>query len=171
MGQITHLLAVVGVRAVKELDAGEGAGELAAAGDPRDGGALIEQEGGLEEVDPLLLDEAHTQHLALLLIWYELGWQHLMPTTIHMCCLSPSFSDHSLTHVVNHNAPLQHTSAIDLQRHLARQALCQTFSSTSANAAVKQQKFITSAYLLLPLTFFCPYQSFLTSWNIRKKKT
>ena len=78
---MAHLLAVVGVGAVEELDAGERAGELAAAGDPGDGGALIKQEGGLEEVDALLLNEAHAQHLALLLIRYELGRQHLMPTT------------------------------------------------------------------------------------------
>ena len=73
----THLLAEVCVRAIEELDAGEGAGELAAARDPGDGGALIEEVGGLEELDALLLDEAHPQHLALLLIRDQLRWQHL----------------------------------------------------------------------------------------------
>lgn len=87
-GICAHLLAVVGVWPVEELDAGEGAGELAAAGDPGDGGALVEEEGGLEEVDALLLDEAHAQHLALLLIRYELRRQHLAPKTPHH--LSPS---------------------------------------------------------------------------------
>lgn len=69
----TDLLAVVGVRSVEELDAGEGAGELAAAGDPADGGALVKEEARVEELDALLLDEAHAQHLALLLIRNQLG--------------------------------------------------------------------------------------------------
>ena len=73
----TDLLAVVGVRAIEELDAREGAGELAAAGDPGDGGALVKEEAGVEELDALLLDEAHTQHLALLLIGNQLCGQHL----------------------------------------------------------------------------------------------
>ncbi len=74
---VAYLLAVVGVRSVEELDAREGASELAATGDPRNGGALIEQEAGVEELDPLLLDESHTQHLALLLVRNQLSRQHL----------------------------------------------------------------------------------------------
>lgn len=74
------LLAVVGVWAVEELDAGEGAGELAAAGDPGNGGALVKKEAGVEELHALLLDQPHPQHLALLLIGNQLGWQHLQPT-------------------------------------------------------------------------------------------
>ena len=73
----TDLLAVVGVRAIEEFDAGEGAGELATAGDPGDGGALVKKEAGVEELDALLLDEAHTQHLALLLVGNQLSGQHL----------------------------------------------------------------------------------------------
>lgn len=72
-----HLLSKVRVRAVEELDAREGAGQLAAAGDPGDCGALVEQVGGLEELHALLLDEAHPQHLALLLIRDQLCGQHL----------------------------------------------------------------------------------------------
>lgn len=77
VGLYTDLLAVVGVRAVEELDAREGASELAAAGDPGDSGALVEEEAGVEELDALLLDEAHAQHLALLLVRDQLCGQHL----------------------------------------------------------------------------------------------
>lgn len=76
----TDLLAVVCVRPVKELDAGKGAGEFAATGDPGNGRALIKEKAGVEELDALLLDEAHTQHLALLLIGNELSGQHLHVT-------------------------------------------------------------------------------------------
>lgn len=72
-----HLLAVVGVWSIEELNAGEGTCELAAARDPRNGGALVKKEAGVEELDALLLNEAHSQYLALLLIRDELGWQHL----------------------------------------------------------------------------------------------
>ncbi len=75
---LAYLLAVVGVRSIEELDAGEGAGELTAAGDPGNGGALIEQEAGVEELDALLLDESYSQHLALLLVRDQLGGQHLL---------------------------------------------------------------------------------------------
>ena len=86
---VAYLLAIVGVRSIEELDAREGASELAATGDPRDGGALVEQEAGVEELDPLLLDESHTQHLALLLIRNQLSRQHLpchtRLGTAHVC--------------------------------------------------------------------------------------
>ena len=71
------LLAVVGVWAVEELDAGEGAGELAAAGNPGNGGPLVKEEAGVEELHTLLLDQPHPQHLALLLVGDQLGGQHL----------------------------------------------------------------------------------------------
>ena len=76
-GSSAHLLPKVCVGAIEELDAGKGAGQLAAAGDPGDGGALVEQVGGLEELDALLLDEAHPQYLALLFIGDQLRGQHL----------------------------------------------------------------------------------------------
>ena len=72
-----HLLAKVSVRAVLEFDAGEGAGELAAAGNPGNGAALIKEVGGVIQLDALLLDHPHSQHLALLLTGDELGGQHL----------------------------------------------------------------------------------------------
>ncbi len=72
-----HLLAEISVGAVLELDARERAGELAATGDPGDGAALVEEVGGVVQLHALLLDHAHPQHLALLLIGNELGWQHL----------------------------------------------------------------------------------------------
>ena len=83
---VAYLLAIVGVRSVEELDAREGASELAATGDPRDGGSLIEQEAGVEELDPLLLDESHTQHLALLLIRDQLSRQHLPHQARYIAC-------------------------------------------------------------------------------------
>lgn len=90
----TDLLAIVGVRPIEELDAGEGAGELAAARDPRDGGALVEEEAGVEELDTLLLDEAHTQHLALLLVRNQLRGQHLqappLPCSLAALCMGPT---------------------------------------------------------------------------------
>ena len=73
----THLLAIVGVGAVEHLDAGVGAGELAAAGDPRDGGPLVKEVGGVKQLLALLLDQAHAQDLALLLVGHQLGGQHL----------------------------------------------------------------------------------------------
>ena len=72
-----HLLAVVCVRAVVELNAGEGARDLAATWDPGDGGALVEEVDGVEELLALLLDEAHAQHLALLLVGDQLRGQYL----------------------------------------------------------------------------------------------
>ena len=72
-----HLLAVVGVGAVVELDAGEGARDLAAAGDPGDGGPLVEEVHRVEELLALLLDEAHAQDLALRLVWDQLRGQDL----------------------------------------------------------------------------------------------
>ena len=72
-----YLLSVVGVRPIEELDPWEGAGELTTTGDPRNGGALVKQEAGVEELDALLLDQAHSQNLALLLIWDQLSGQHL----------------------------------------------------------------------------------------------
>ena len=80
---MAYLLAIVGVWAIKELDAGEGAGELAAAGDPADGGALVKEEAGVEQLDALLLNQAHTQHLALLLVRDQLCWQHLQKSLNH----------------------------------------------------------------------------------------
>ena len=71
------LLTVVVVGAVVNLHAGVAAGELAAAGDPRDGGTLIEEESGVEQLLALLLDETHAQDLALLLVGDELGGEHL----------------------------------------------------------------------------------------------
>ena len=82
----TDLLAIVGVRTIEKLDAREGAGELSAAGDPRDGGALVKEEAGVEELDAFLLDEAHAQHLALLLIRDQLCGQHLQ-AHIHVAAL------------------------------------------------------------------------------------
>ena len=84
-----YLLAIVGVRSIEELDAREGASELATTGDPGDGGSLVKQEAGVEELDTLLLDESHTQHLALLLIRNQLSRQHLpchtKLATSHVC--------------------------------------------------------------------------------------
>jgi len=86
---MAYLLAVVGVRSIEELDARERASKLAATGNPRDGGSLVEQEAGVEELDTLLLDESHTQHLALLLIRNQLSRQHLPRHTrlgtLHVC--------------------------------------------------------------------------------------
>lgn len=72
-----HLVVVVRVWAVGELDAREGAGQLAAAGHPRDGGALVEQEGGVEEFMAFLLHHAGAEDLALGVVGDELGGQHL----------------------------------------------------------------------------------------------
>lgn len=72
-----HFVVVVRVGAVGELDAREGAGQLAAAGHPRDGGALVEQEGRVEELEALLLHHACAQDLALGVAGDELGGQHL----------------------------------------------------------------------------------------------
>ena len=55
---------------------GEGAGQLAAAGDPADGRALVKEVGGVEQLLALLLDQAHAQVLALL-VGDELRGQHL----------------------------------------------------------------------------------------------
>lgn len=86
---VAYLLAIVGVRSIEEFDAREGASELAAAGNPRDGGSLVKQEAGVEELDTLLLDESHTQDLALLLIRNQLSGQHLpchtRLGTLHVC--------------------------------------------------------------------------------------
>ena len=81
-GILPYLLSIVGVRPIEELDAGEGAGELTTTWNPRNGGALVKQEAGVEELDALLLDQAHSQNLALLLIWDQLSGQHLP----HTCC-------------------------------------------------------------------------------------
>ena len=67
------------IRAVVELDAGERAGELAAARDPRDGGALIEEVHRVHGLVLVGLDHLHAEDLALLLIGDELRWQHLHP--------------------------------------------------------------------------------------------
>ena len=85
---MAHLLAIVGVWPIEELDAWEGAGQLAAAGDPVDGGALVEQVGRVEELHTLLLDHAHTQHLALLLVRNQLGGQHLCVRGLVKCSCS-----------------------------------------------------------------------------------
>lgn len=65
-----------GVGAVVELDAGEAACQLAAARDPADGAALVKQVDGVKQLLALLLDQAHTQDLALV-IRDKLGGQHL----------------------------------------------------------------------------------------------
>ena len=75
--QKPYLLAIVSVWAVEELDTGEGAGQFASTRDPVDGGALIKQVGWVEKFDALLLNHAHSQHLALLLVRDQLCWQHL----------------------------------------------------------------------------------------------
>uniref|UniRef100_A0A1J3DGT8 Uncharacterized protein n=2 Tax=Noccaea caerulescens TaxID=107243 RepID=A0A1J3DGT8_NOCCA len=75
--QHRHLLAVVSVGAVEHLDAGEGAGQLAAAGDPGHGGALVKQVDRVEQLLAVLHDQAHAQDLALLLVGHQLGGQHL----------------------------------------------------------------------------------------------
>ena len=72
-----NLLAEEGVGAVEELDAGVGARELAAAGDPGDGGALVEEVGRVEVLDTLLHDHAHAQDLALVVVGDELRGEHL----------------------------------------------------------------------------------------------
>ena len=71
------LLAKEGVGAVEELDARVRAGELAAAGDPRNGGALVEEVGGVEVLDTLLHDHANAEDLALVVVGDELGGEHL----------------------------------------------------------------------------------------------
>mmetsp|Transcript_1364 Transcript_1364/g.2031 ORF Transcript_1364/g.2031 Transcript_1364/m.2031 type:complete len:261 (-) Transcript_1364:656-1438(-) len=75
--QYGHLLAEEGVGAVEELDARVRARKLAATGDPRDGGALIEQVGGLKIVHTLLHDHAHAQDLTLVVVGDELRGEHL----------------------------------------------------------------------------------------------
>lgn len=87
--KIGYLLAKVGVRPVLELDAGERASELAAAGNPGDGAALIEEVGGVVQLDALLLNHAYPEHLPLLLIWDELGWQHLSWHIMGLCQPQP----------------------------------------------------------------------------------
>ena len=62
---------------VVELDARERARQLAPARDPRDRRALVEQERRAEQLLALLLDQAHPQDLALLLVGHELRRQHL----------------------------------------------------------------------------------------------
>ncbi len=102
---VAYLLAIVGVRSIEELDAREGASELAATGNPRDGGSLVKQEAGVEELDTLLLDESHTQHLALLLIRNQLSGQHLpchtRLGTLHVC--------HTCNGVLGSNICLKHS--------------------------------------------------------------
>ena len=51
--------------------------ELAAAGDPRNGGALVEEVGGVEVLDTLLHDHANAEDLALVVVGDELGGEHL----------------------------------------------------------------------------------------------
>lgn len=56
---------------------GEGAGQLAAAGDPGHGGALVKQVHRVKQLLAVLHDQAHAQDLALLLVGHQLGGQHL----------------------------------------------------------------------------------------------
>mmetsp|Transcript_5430 Transcript_5430/g.18886 ORF Transcript_5430/g.18886 Transcript_5430/m.18886 type:complete len:398 (-) Transcript_5430:65-1258(-) len=79
-----HLLAVPRVRAVEELDARVRARELAAARDPADGRALVVQVHGVKELDALLLDHAHAQDLALVVVRDELRGQHLEDDVAHL---------------------------------------------------------------------------------------
>ena len=72
-----NLLTEEGVGSVEELDARVRAGQLAAAGDPRDGGALVEKVGGVKVLDTLLHDHAHAEDLALVVVGDELGGEHL----------------------------------------------------------------------------------------------
>ena len=62
-----YLLAEVLIRAIEELDAGEGARQLAAAGDPRDGRSVVKEVHRLHLLPLFFLDHAHTEDLALLL--------------------------------------------------------------------------------------------------------
>lgn len=75
--QHAHLLTIVVVRAIVHLNAGETASELAAAGDPADGRAFIEQEGRVKQLLALLLDETHAQNLTLSLVGYQLSGKYL----------------------------------------------------------------------------------------------
>lgn len=72
-----HLVAIVGVWPVEELDAGVRACELASAGNPGDRGALVEEVDGLEEWHTLLHHHAYPQDLPFVVVGDELSGQHL----------------------------------------------------------------------------------------------
>jgi hypothetical protein len=79
------------VRAVVELDARERAGKLAAARDPGDGGALVEEVHRVN-LAVLLLDHAHTKDLAFLLVREELGGEDLRRTITYLRLCFPKSS-------------------------------------------------------------------------------
>lgn len=72
-----HLIVEIRVGAVGELDARVRAGQLATAGHPRDGAALIKEVAGVEVLHSLLLHETSAEDLSLLIIGDELGGEHL----------------------------------------------------------------------------------------------
>lgn len=76
-GATGYLVGVVGVRAVRELDAGVRAGQLPAAGDPGNGGAFVEEVDGAEVLHPFLHDQPHAQHLSFVVVGDQQGRQNL----------------------------------------------------------------------------------------------
>lgn len=65
------------LRAVAELNAWEAACEFSAAGDPRDGGALIKEVHRVEGVQILSLDHADLEDFAFALIGDQVRGKHL----------------------------------------------------------------------------------------------
>src|SRR5579883_3384828 len=68
---------VVNIGAVMHPNTGVGAGELASAGNPIDRRSLIKEICGLKAFDPIPLDHLDAKHLALFVIFDQLGRQHL----------------------------------------------------------------------------------------------
>lgn len=66
----------VGIRLVVELDPGVRAGEFAAARDPRDGGAFVEEVNRAKVLNTFLHYQSHSQHFAFIVIWNQLRWKH-----------------------------------------------------------------------------------------------
>ena len=71
------VLSVVGIRSVEHLDAREATSQLASTRHPRNRASLVEEVGRVEQFLALLLDQAHTEDLTLLLVRDELGRQNL----------------------------------------------------------------------------------------------
>mmetsp|Transcript_6980 Transcript_6980/g.42763 ORF Transcript_6980/g.42763 Transcript_6980/m.42763 type:complete len:249 (-) Transcript_6980:434-1180(-) len=82
--QNRYFLTIVSVWAVEELDTRVTACQLAAARNPADGGTLVVEVHRGEVFHALLLDHPHAQHLALIVIRNQLGWQHLDDNIRHL---------------------------------------------------------------------------------------
>lgn len=72
-----HLVVVVRVRAVRKLNAREGARQLAPARHPLDRRPFVEQERWVEVLHAFLLDHARAEDLALRVIWDEVRGENL----------------------------------------------------------------------------------------------